>query len=89
MYFPLATCAGCFQSVSRLKEMLCVQTWFEDGCEEPAEPHQKALSFLFLGCLGVNHLFAGHGKLKSLIVSAPSVKSFKLWILSDLKILPY
>ena len=85
MYFPLATCAGCFQSVSCLKEMLCVQMWFEDGCEEPAEQHQKVLSFLFLGCLGMNHC----GKLKSLIVSSPSVKWFKLWILSDLKILPY
>lgn len=60
--------------VSHLKDMLCVQTCFEDGCEEPAEQHQKALSFPFLGCLGVNHLFTGRGKLKSLILSAPSVK---------------
>lgn len=75
--------------VSRFKEMLCAQTCFEDGCEEPAEQHQKALSFPFLGCLGVNRLFSGRGKLKSLILSAPSVKWFKLCFLSSLKILPY
>lgn len=46
-----------FRPLSHLEEMPCVQTWCVDGYEGAADQHPKTLSFLFLGCLRMNHLF--------------------------------